>query len=491
MTTTQGETTSLELGHYLQVLRRGGGVILIAVLLGGLLALVYLFAVPRAVTATTVINLNVISSDPFNTARSPSGLIDASTEMQMASSSAVLQSAAASMDTDGMTPSEIRSNLEASLVQDTTVMRISYTADSTEAAEEGADAIAQAYLDYRSEQANSRLQTIVDQLDQRRDVLRDDLVRINTIIDQARPGSGRAVQAASDRQLIGIELDSLSSQINTFLGLDTTGGVVLTSAAENPTQVSPSKALVVATGLALGLLLGVLGAFALHRTKRRIGDDYDVRRAGGGEVLGDLSGTDAAIPAAGEELDKIRTIRELLFATMSGNPPAVAVADLTEGDSSADVAVNLAYCLAETGRQVDLVLADAAPEALDDIVGALGLTQEAGPPGTRRYTGTVHGGQLNVVAPPGGTVALDACTGSRPKGASSSVTVLAVPQGAARSSLLAAGRLGHAVVLVVSKGGTRHDEVSRTAKELAVVGATVNGTVLVDKNRKTLRPARL
>jgi uncharacterized protein involved in exopolysaccharide biosynthesis len=488
VTTTQGETTSLELAHYLRVLRRGAWVIVAAVLLGGLASYLYLETVARSVTATTVVNLNVISSDPFNAARSPSGLIDASTETQMASSSAVLTSVAGDIDSDTVTPASIRSNMDASLESNGTVMRVSYTADSLDAAETGADAIAQAYLDYRAAQANTRLQTIVDQLEQRRDALRDDLVRVNTIIENAAPRSSQAVQAASDRQLIGIELDSLSGQINTYLGLDTTGGVVLTAAAENPTRIEPSRSLIVTSGLALGLVIGVLAAFLLNRARRRIGDDYDVRRAGGGEVLTSLTSRDPAIPAADEDLDRIRTLRELLFATMPDDPPVVTVADLTGGGAGPDVAVNLAHAVAETGRAVDLVVADASPANVATIAEALDLAPVSAPPGTSRYAGEVNGGRLTLTAPPRGTIGRDTAA-SVTGAADAPVTVIAVPQDAAHSSLLAAGRVGHAVVLVVAKGGTSHNEVRQTAKELGVVGATVNGTVLVAKNRKSSRHA--
>src|SRR4051794_1691024 len=352
---TQGETSSLELGHYLQVLRRGAGVILVGLLLGALASVAYLAVATRTVTATTVVNLNVISSDPFDSQRSPSGLIDASTEMQLASSTEVLDVVAGDLG-QGVTPSDVRSRMDATLVPDATVMRISYQGDDVSAAEAGADAIAQAYLDYRSKQADNRIKTIVDQLDRRRDQLRDDLVRINTIVDSSPPSSAEAVQAASDRQLVSIELDSLSGQINTYLGLDTAGGVVLTAAAENPTRIAPSRALVVATGLGAGLVAGIIGAFVLNAMRRRIRDGYDVRRAGGGEVLGELTSKRANLPATGEDQDRIRTVRELLLANLPADPPVIAVADITKGESVPDVAVSLAHAVAETGDCVDLVL---------------------------------------------------------------------------------------------------------------------------------------
>jgi non-specific protein-tyrosine kinase len=287
---------------------------------------------------------------------------------------------------------------------------------------------------------------------------------------------------------VSIELDSLSTQINAFLGLDTTGGVVLTPAAENPTIVSPSKALVIGTGLALGLLAGVLGAFLVNALRRRVRDDYDVRRAGGGEVLGEITSRRSSVPAGGADLDTIRTVRELLFATMPADSPVVAVADISKGQTLPDVAVNLAHSVAETGRSVDLVVADASQDTLDTIIGALELAPEQGSAGARRFCGEVAGGRLSLIAPSAGTVGLNgASAGSHTPG--SSMTVIAVPQNAAHSSLLAAGRLGHTVVLVASKG-TSQDKVKETTHDLAVVGATVSGTVLVSRRRRSSRTSR-
>jgi Mrp family chromosome partitioning ATPase len=366
--------------------------------------------------------------------------------------------------------------MRAQLVNDATIMRVSYTTDDRAEAEAGADAIADAYLQFRGSQADTRVETIVDQLEQRRSALREDLLRINTIIRDARPGSGRAVQAETDRQLANIELDKLAAQINTFLGLDTRGGTVLTAADANPTSVAPSRGLVIGTGIAAGLLLGILAAFLLHLADRRIRDAHDVRRAGGGQVLGELTGNESAVPAPEREVDTIRSVRELLFATLSDDPPVVAVADFTPGSSGGDVAVNLAHAVAETGRRVDLVMADSDPEVVDRTAQALGLAPAASSEGVRRFTA----GPLTLVAPARGTVGLaDAGVDH-----GDAMTVVAVPHGAAHSSLLAAGRLGHAVVLVVAKGATRKSAVADAAQEISVIGAKVHGTVLVPKKRQ-------
>lgn len=484
MSTPLEYNASIEFGHYARVLRRRWYVVVLAAAVGVLLALAYLASVPRTVTATTSVDVNVISSDPFNLARPPADLLDAETEAESVTSSEVLESAAAEIG--GLSPSEVRKNVEAGLLSDATVMRITYSADSTEDAEAGVDAIAAAYLDYRSARAAERVERIVEQLDVRRDALRQDLVRINTIIAAAAPNSRRAVQAETDRQLINIELDSLSTQINSFLGLDTTGGTVLSTAGQNPTTIAPSRALVLGVGLLAGLVVGVLLAFLLGALDRRVRDDHDLRRLGAGETLGELTGQRSAVPAEKADMDTLRAVRELLLATLPGAPPTVAVTDLTTSGQVPDVATNLAVAFAETGRPVDLVLADADERSVEAAVAALGLSRvpAAGSDEVPRYRRA--GDRFTLVVPRSGILPAPPARAANDTG-DSTVTVVAVPRTAPDSVVLSAGRMGHAVVLVVSRGGTRRARLTKVVQELSVVGATVHGTLVTPRRRRTFR----
>ena len=480
MSSASRETTSLEIGHYVAVLKRRWWVVVIFAVVGGLLGAAYLATANRQVTATTVVNLNVISSDPFNAQRSPADMINADTEVQLATSSPVLGDVASTLGS-GTTASHVRGNTTVTVVPATTVVKVSYTDNSVSAAERGADSVADAYLTYRGQQASDRVSTIIDQLRKREDSLRTDLVRINTIARGASPGSGRALQAESDRQLATIELDSLAGQINTFLGLDTTGGSVLSKASENPTKISPSRGLVIGTGVLLGILLGALAAFVLGAIDRKVRDDYDVRRLGGGRVLGELSSKRGEIPASGQDADTIGTVRELLFATLPEAAPTVALADLSGGEAGPDVATNLAYSVTETGTPVRLVLQDYDPASIETITRSLDLL-----PSARASNGsdsfenelmtlmTLHGKGIATVPPAKEGV----------------MTIIGLPAGAAQSSLLAAGRRGHAVVLVVAKGGTTRAAVRRATEELPTLGAEVHGTVLVPRRRKPAKTPR-
>ena len=69
-------------------------------------------------------------------------------------------------------------------------------------------------------------------------------------------------------------------------------------------------------------------------------------------------------------------------------------------------------------------------------------------------------------------------------GAKPFVTVIALPRGASESVLLTAGRMGHSIVLVVSRSGTRRSTVTKVSQELAVVRAHIHGTIFKPRPRK-------
>ena len=69
---------------------------------------------PPQVTATVLVNVRVISSELFNTSRSPSEVVDPQTEAQLARSFQVVSAVSESMG-DGTSPAEVREAITAEL----------------------------------------------------------------------------------------------------------------------------------------------------------------------------------------------------------------------------------------------------------------------------------------------------------------------------------------------------------------------------------------
>ena len=252
------ESQSLGLGRYVTVLKRRRYVVLLGVLLGLAAGVLYLQAKQTHSTAYTLVNINVISSDPFTFVKSPSELLDSQNEIQSARSSDVLKAAATTLGTD-QPILDMRANLDVSLLQNGTVVRVTYQADTPRAAREGADAIAESYLVYRGAQAAKRADTIVGQLEAQKADAIAALTEANKKVSSTTPGSSARIDAESDQQAALAEINSISTSLNSLYSLDTNGGNVYASAADNPVTTSPRRVLTLASGLGAGLLLGEEG----------------------------------------------------------------------------------------------------------------------------------------------------------------------------------------------------------------------------------------
>jgi len=478
------EGRSIDLGHYGAVLRRKWKIVVAGVVLGVLLAVAYLVVMPTTATATAAVNVNVISSSPFDSQKPDSQLLDTQTEVQVASSSHVLGAAADELGID-KTLTQMRASTTVQPVAGATVVKISYSAPTRAEAVAGADAIANAYLDYREQAASSKVSTVVDRLNRQLDNLHKQLTQANKRIDSATVGSPVAVQAESDRELINIELTSLVSQINTLDSVDTGGGSLLSSADENAVTYSPSAKLVLGGGALLGLLVGIVAAFVVNATDRRIADGRALSTLGGGEILSVLRSRKAAVPAEGPDLDQIRALRERLLASV-GPGGNIVVMDLVIRDRPSDIAINLALSLVERSGPVRLVLPDHTAENVELLVRALDLRSVETSSGTSSYTsGSTPGLEVVVtqenqeLGAPGARLGNILSLTQRPD----LTTVVAMPPRASRSLWLTAGRLGHSIILVAARRETRVSAVRQRVKELEAVGAVIHGSVLVPRRR--------
>src|SRR5699024_11452146 len=120
------------------------------------------------------------------------------------------------------------------------------------------DPLIQAYRSYRASQASVRLSIMIAMIDDQFTGLRRELVDAKAQAAVAEPDSSEANQAASDRELITIEINSLITRKNVLESINTSGGVILTPARENPLDTAPSAKTVAASGVLGGLLLGVV-----------------------------------------------------------------------------------------------------------------------------------------------------------------------------------------------------------------------------------------
>lgn len=487
MTENALESPSLELGRFVVVLRRRWRALLFGLLVGMVAAVGYLLLMPVTVTASTLVDVNVISAEPFNQVRPDSDLVDSETEIQLARSTEVVTKVSDSFGGDP-TPAEVRNATSAVLLADGTVLRVSYGADSVFRAESGADALARDYLDYRSAEAQKKVDTILDQLTARRSELQAELITVQA--DAAKRGSTSVSRARAQArtQVINVDLGAVASQMSGLQSLDTTGGTVLSSADAGTTSITPRKALVAAGGLLGGLLLGLILAFLANVVDRRVRDEHDIEAAGGGAVLSRLRKRSGSVPSSDADADEIRSLRERLLTILPDDEPVVAVADVSRKGAPTDIATNLAIVTAQTGLTVQLVLPEHPHRFVNALTPTLRLTPTGGDGHFQHFASTRYG-HLTVTVPGdrarGGSNSADQVVELlQRRGRGFGLTLIAIPPDSTRSLRLAAGRLGHAFVLVVAERDARIEQIAALSTELRAVRGVVHGTVLVPRGRR-------
>ncbi|MDQ4138410.1 MAG: hypothetical protein M3116_06135 [Actinomycetota bacterium] len=425
----QPQPVSIEWRTYGTVLRDRWRMLAAGAAIGGILAGGYLVAIGKTATATTDVNVTVISTDPFSGARNAAGLLDATTESKIATSQAVAATAAEAVGGD-VTAAELRGGVAAELVSEATVMRITYANPDAELARQGADAIAAAYLEYRESMAQRRLTKMYDNLEGRLSELRDELVDVNARSASAAGGSPEANQAESDRDMIASEINSLLASKSALDTVDTSGGSILNAAADNAVTTSPNQPLILLSGILAGLTLGLLAAFGIRLvSRRRVRVRSDLEQLTGGVV--------ADIPAAAHDrpLETFRYVRERLIAAFPAKARVIALVDGTVGSSGNGIPEQLATAFQEIGRATTVVRVD----------GELARTKAAAPEREK----------------PG------------------SLVLLVVPADVDRSAVLVVGRLADAAVFLVEPGATRAATLADFKREFDAAGLAVLGSLTV------------
>lgn len=479
MSDANAPVTSLGLDQYARVLLRQWRWVAACLAVGLAAAAAWLVIQPPRTTVTTQLNLTVITTDPFSPQRAASGLLDDATESVIATSHTVARRAAELLD-DGVTATELRRAVEVTVSDGGTVARVSATADDPDDAVARADAVAAAYLEYRSAQARERVDLMLTSLTERIDALNAQLVEANRVLSD-EPGPTSHAQATSDREQILVELEGLLAQRNTLQSVDTTAGNVLTAAADNTPEHAPSRSLTLATGGGAGLVLGIVIAFVRNRWDRRLRDASEMQRLLARPVLARLGDPLPAVWPSRANAAPLRVARERMLRELPHDGAVLLIADDT-GDGGCAVATSLAVMMAQAGEPVTLVLAGLADERADDLRGALEL--DGGDPATSRavsdlrvwLTGTGDGECL-------GARGRELARAPRPKG----ITLLALSTANGEADLLAGIRHADAAVLVLRERASTSTTARWFAEESEASGRSVLGVIAVPPRPRARR----
>lgn len=488
-TPTPPPMVSLGIENYVFIVLRQWRVVLAALLIGLAGGFIYLSVIPTEYTATTTVNLNVITTDPFNPQRPASGLLDDATEADVARSQVVASLAAESLS--GLTASEVRRGSSVELTAETTIARVSFTSTDPDQAVAGASAVAAAYLQFRSQQAQERIGVSVASLTERIDALNARLAGVNGTIAGNPSNSPASTQATTERQQILIELEDLITDRNALQGVDTTGGSVLTPASDNDLDTAPSTLLTLATGAGLGLVLGILLAFVLNPLMPRLRGRREMTRATGRPLLASLRSSSPTIPAAPADADGLRVARERILAETRSGTARILIYDATHSGDVSAAAVDLAVVTAQSQRQCLFIAPEVSKAQYAVWQAALGVPAADDHAGRMVSATRVPG--LSVFVPdygpvPDGVVDSDLIVGRDVRAAienapAGSICFIAITSDAHRASLLAALREADASVAILRTKSSKSTEVNEFLQESQTLDTPLLGAIAVPRRR--------
>lgn len=476
---------SHDLRHFFVVPRRRWRVVVATALIIGAVSVALLTVWPKTYTATATVSLEAFSTQLFDTSRPVDQLIDIPGEIKIATSAVVADRAAEDLGRPE-DAAAIRDSIEASGAPGDTTLTLAATATSADDAVETANAVAAAYLDHRQEAATERRDVALSLVRDTVGGLRAQLVNVNRRLSEASPGSRQAAEATSDRTVLVGQLSDLTTRQNAIATTVLAPGEVVGPATSERVEESPRPALVIGSGVLLGLVVGLLLAFVRDRSDTRLRDAEHLGEVTRAPVLGAIAPSAYGAQLAAADAAQLRLVRARLLAALGDTPFSLLVLDLGRRPTLNRLGGHLAALVAATGRPVTLLRAGAAP------------------PSTRAEDAAVFGRttadgetalQIRELASDAGVTSLDDAlqdpevarlVGSLQERGRSVVVVPASRLDRARAIALC--QAVQAVLLVAERRATRHEEIAAFCSDARDAGAVMVGVVLCESSR--WRPGR-
>jgi tyrosine-protein kinase len=371
-------TGSLELGDYLTALRRQWPLLVLVTLLAAGVAAVWSLRQTPVYQATASVLVNPLRTSPSPPAARPDQLINMTNEKQLALSAAVAEGAGKSLRSSA-TPDELLEHVSAEVPADSQILKISYRDTAPQTAQRGANAFAQAYLDYRKKAVVDEVARVRKTLTDQMNVLSANKRQSQEIVDNANAPEAEKRNAEASLIAYSSQLNNVVQELGELNGLDLSPGRVIQPAAVPTGPASPRHLLNVGIGAFVGLFLAMAVAFVRDRSDDRLRGREDLAERLDRPVLASIPKLsrwkrhpdrlgwtrrdpfapvflDEPASAAAEAYRTLRTRVARLSAQLDINSIMVVSPNVGEGKST--TAANLAVALAESGSDVLLVSAD-------------------------------------------------------------------------------------------------------------------------------------
>lgn len=326
MATSSAPTSTLTVTDLVDIFRNHWLWVIGTAFVGAALAVALTFVLAPVYSSSADVLVNPLPSDTGDVANGrSSGLVNLDTEVQIATSLEVADRMLTEMNWPD-NPVDITKRLRVSVPANTSVMVITFSAPTAEAAQQGANAFAEAYLDNRAEVEAAARKEQLDRIDKR--------------IKQLK----KSDSASANQQIATLE-----TQRDTIAGTVANPGRIIAPAQLPLAPESPRKSIFAVAGFLIGLILGSTLAYLRWRANNTLRTQRDVERAANAQVVAELP-TTADIVRSRQDHDLwLRGVRTLSLGLVgaSGSVRIHSVAVLSIG---CDTGVALAHDLAATVR---------------------------------------------------------------------------------------------------------------------------------------------
>ncbi|MEM7324866.1 MAG: polysaccharide biosynthesis tyrosine autokinase, partial [Actinomycetota bacterium] len=414
------------LEDYLQAFGQRKWLVAAFAIFGLVLAFLYTGAAATTFTATSEIRLRPTPEGAVN-----NNLV----APQLEEESRVLGSDAVAAQVAATYPTVDREELDITFTPNSRILVASYTAPTAQEAAAIANEFATVYADQRTAAAVEYYQVQIEANEAALATIDENIAALEAerrgIINDRAPlfleppsetRTAQLEQAATELSRVDAELGNLRRDATTSRSAIISDQTEITTLQRVPpgevliTAASPTnpdgipRSLLLATGLLVGLVLGLISAFFLERLDTTARDEGDVALALGTTVMGAIptlglrnrggsgslimfsSGGSARIASAREAFRRLRS--SLVFLNSSNGVSSVIVTSSAPGEGKSLTASNLSIALAQNGSRVVLVSADLRRPSLERLFG-----MEAQRPGLAEYLSQTA--ELNAEKVPG------------------------------------------------------------------------------------------
>ncbi|NRQ48363.1 Wzz/FepE/Etk N-terminal domain-containing protein [Aeromicrobium stalagmiti] len=326
-------------------LKRHWPIVAVVAIIGLILGVLASFAVPAKYDATTTVSVNPMNADPLTSTVDASRSVSMPTEAGIAASAKVAEAASDALrPTYRIDAGRIKDSTTVSSPDESLILTISFSGDTPKQAAAGADAVAEAYLMLRRDDAASEVERLVKAAETQ---LRK--IRIDSNED--------AYASRIAQQSLRIQADSLGEKLAQLSNVDLNPGQIVGNAETPSTPSTPGAVPLGLAGLFLGLLAGI--PIALLRKE----EDSEIGGVDGLHAIGDQIVLDGTKDTNRADTWDIAAFMLKIPTEIGTEGPFMIMVDAEDGDGrSATAGQELVDALSRRGRSARFVDAGAINE---------------------------------------------------------------------------------------------------------------------------------